>query len=288
VTTEGDWLGRVLGLAVLISVTVGVVQAADLVVRERSGPAAYPTFEVGPESARAFEAASTRQALETAAGDPCTASVAEAHERLRQAQLEELKETPTAVLEREARDPDWADPMETFIQERLERLARAHRDIELSTECRERCCVLRIGGPGAIALGEELMTAAGLPLVLPLNSRSVETDGGMEEHWLYCTERTEPYPPADFVDRLPERLELGARLEPLIAHCHGLAGSPGTLIVSVLVSADGSEIDIHTRGDIRGTEASACVEDAIQAASRFAPADRRSALELVFEIGASE
>ena len=80
---------------------------------------------------------------------------------------------------------------------------------------------------------------------------------------------------------------LRQRAAPAVRSCHGLPGAPGWIEVTIAIDPDGEVLGLYPEGNLNGTQASACVENALAAAAEFAPAEGPSALVVRYEIEAT-
>jgi hypothetical protein len=144
----------------------------------------------------------------------------------------------------------------------------------LRVECRSTCC--QIDYDDASLSPDELQSSAGIPLG---NSMLF-----MEDRIVSCFLPDEPFPPADFIDRLDERIAVDPVFRAAEASCRTAAGGPGTLQVGLAIGRRG-DFKLHLSGDIQATVAAACVEDTLYDRLRFAPAAGNSSLDVTLTLG---
>lgn len=175
--------------------------------------------------------------------------------------------------------------MTSRTQERVQALA-AHYAAAVAIAdltCADGCCTIHLTGEAASAAADELDTSAGFHGWAISSTLRMGPEGVAVTP---CFDPAQAAPGPGFVDRLAERTQLLARAAPSIAACQGLPGAPGTLGLRLNIAPDGKDLFLERAGDVQGTTAAACVEDALLAAAAFAPASRWSVLHLTFHVAA--
>lgn len=166
---------------------------------------------------------------------------------------------PAAGFDAENRDPSWATAQEAAIEAHLADMLV--EPLELSVECRSRCCA--ITGKDALSPGLvlDLQTSAGL---MPWS------DGlQFSNRVVACFDPAKHKNPPTALAR--RRKEILAQLKPALARCAQLTNVPVEVTVLVGFDTSGAVIGTNRQGELSGSEAARCADKEISAAASFGP-----------------
>ena len=157
----------------------------------------------------------------------------------------------------ETRDPEWATAQEAAIESHIADMV--HEPMEVSVECRSRCCSISGDGVLSASFMQDLQASAGLmPWAESLS---------FADRVVACFDRAKgKRPPTELARRRKEILDaLSSRLD----RCARLTTVPLEVTIMAGFEADGHLVGSVRQGELSGSEAARCAEKAVARAATF-------------------